>query len=170
MKIIFLDIDGVLNYNNFKSETKTGSMFVSDKKMEILKKIIEETNAKIVLSSTWRKGWKDLDLGLPSCLASDFIELRDKFKEYELEFYDKTPILSYYMTRRGEEINLWLDKHKEVEGFVIIDDMSGRWLRPHSKHHLQTSVWKGLEEKHIKKIRELLELPINKNNTETEVE
>lgn len=40
MKIIFLDIDGILNYNNFKSETKTISMFVDDKKTEILKKIV----------------------------------------------------------------------------------------------------------------------------------
>lgn len=160
MKIIFLDIDGVLNYNNFKGETAGGTMFVSDKKMTLLARLVNETGAKIVLSSTWRVGWAHLDLGQQSALSEDFIELRDKFAEYGLEFYSRTTIQDRWSRERGDEIREWLDTHSDVEGYVILDDMSGKRLRPCSSHLLQTSTWKGLEEKHIPKILKILEMEV----------
>lgn len=39
MKVIFLDIDGVLNYKNSKSK-------VEEEKVKLLKHIVDETNAK----------------------------------------------------------------------------------------------------------------------------
>ena len=57
MKIVFLDIDGVLNSLNYRR--RMGMQYFSDmidrRKMPLLKKIVEATNAKIVLSTTWRK-------------------------------------------------------------------------------------------------------------------
>lgn len=47
MKIIFLDIDGVLNYENSKSK-------VEEEKVKLLKEIVGRTDAEIVLSSDWR--------------------------------------------------------------------------------------------------------------------
>ena len=41
MKIIFLDIDGVLNDNGCKTLTSSGSLFVNDNKIKILKEIID---------------------------------------------------------------------------------------------------------------------------------
>jgi predicted mannosyl-3-phosphoglycerate phosphatase (HAD superfamily) len=52
MKIIFLDIDGVLNNYNTLGE---GLNWESNA-VKILKRIIKETGAKVVLSSTWRRG------------------------------------------------------------------------------------------------------------------
>lgn len=52
MKIVFLDVDGVLNNCYTKERTSSNTIFVEDKKLEILKRIIDKTNAKIVLSST----------------------------------------------------------------------------------------------------------------------
>lgn len=52
MKIIFLDIDGVLNVFG-KSHDQYGKTFHKHFENN-LKYIIEQTNAKIVLSSTWR--------------------------------------------------------------------------------------------------------------------
>ena len=46
MKVIFLDIDGVLNYN--------GSSFLSEDKIILLRNILRRTGAKLVLSSSWR--------------------------------------------------------------------------------------------------------------------
>ena len=51
MKIIFLDIDGVLNNYNTLGE---GANWEPDL-VKILNRIIKETKAKIVLSSTWRQ-------------------------------------------------------------------------------------------------------------------
>ena len=161
LKIIFLDIDGVLNYNNCKELTSTGSLFVNDNKIKILKEIIDKTDAKVVLSSTWRIGWRHLELGnMSSDLAIDFMELRDKLREFDIELYDKTPILDKFMRRRGEEIKEWLDTHDDIEGYVIIDDMSGKWLRPCSGHLLQISENRGLLEKHIKVAEKIMAMPV----------
>lgn len=162
MKAIFLDIDGILNTYYTKELTSTGSTFVDDKKLWILKEIIDRTGAKIVLSSTWRIGWKHLELGMKNTwYAKDFIELRDKFKEFGINLYDKTPILDKFMRRRGEEIKMYLDNNKDdIDGYVIIDDLPGKWLRPCSSHLLQTSEYKGLQEKHIKVAERILNMEI----------
>ena len=157
MKVIFLDIDGVLNDNGCKTLTSSGSLFVNDNKIKILKEIIDRTGAKVVLSSTWRFGWRQLEQGLSDSWAiRDFIELRDKLLEYDIELYDKTPMFDRFMRRRGEEIAAWLDKHKDVDGYVIIDDLDGKWLRPCSDHLLQISSNYGLRQKHIKIAEKIL--------------
>ena len=50
-KIVFLDVDGVLHSIFARTESQ---LFRSDC-LKRLKKIIEQTGAKIVLSSSWRK-------------------------------------------------------------------------------------------------------------------
>lgn len=49
MKIIFLDVDGVLN----SIEDRFSWTIETDKHLEILKYIVDKTNAKIVVSSSW---------------------------------------------------------------------------------------------------------------------
>ena len=58
MKIIFLDVDGVLNnINDFKQkknkEELEHGLVLSKPKIKLLHQIQEKTGAKIVLSSTW---------------------------------------------------------------------------------------------------------------------
>ena len=140
--------------------TAEDSVFVEDKKVAILKEIIDRTGAKVVLSSSWRIGWVHLELGADDWISRDFIELRDKLLEFGIELYDKTVVFDKYMRRRGDEIRGWLDKHKDVDGYVIIDDLGGKWLRPCSSHLLQTSELKGLEEKHIKVAERILDMEV----------
>ena len=87
----------------------------------------------------------------------DFVELRDKLWEHGVKLHDRTIILDAFMRRRGEEIKAYLDNHDDIEGYVILDDLNGKYLRPCSSHLVQTSEWRGLEEKHIKKAKEILE-------------
>jgi len=61
MKLIFLDFDGVLNSNKYFKSLKRKKIphekilnSLSPEMVERLNKIIEATNAKIVISSTWR--------------------------------------------------------------------------------------------------------------------
>lgn len=49
-KVIFLDIDGVLN----TSYTKYRDEVLDDFRLDYLAKIVNKTHAKIVLTSTWR--------------------------------------------------------------------------------------------------------------------
>jgi hypothetical protein len=53
MKVIFLDIDGVLNCN--KTTNPRGLPFVVDRRLLArFRRLLDRTGAKVVLSSTWR--------------------------------------------------------------------------------------------------------------------
>lgn len=159
MKIVFLDIDGVLN-TLYTREMLGNIRFVEDKFILRLKEICDRTGAKIVLSSSWRKGWTDIEEGnIDTQDALDFIALRDKLLEFGIELYDKTPHIKN--TERGLEIKQWFDNHKDlnIESFVILDDMA--IVRPFNRFFLQTSFAEGLREKHIKKVVKMLGGDIN---------
>jgi hypothetical protein len=77
----------------------------------ILNKIIDETDAKIVLSSSWR--------------LDGINRMNSLFKYFGLpRIYDITPSLSnkFGSLCRGKEIDAWLNEHPEVTKYVILDD------------------------------------------------
>lgn len=153
IKVIFLDIDGVLNFNGCRS--KIGSIyFVNDNKIKLLKEIVDATDSKIVLSSTWRMGWFDRDYNHQSLNAEHFTKLEEKMNEFGIKFMSRTPILSGGY--RGEEIDSWLRKWngENVGSFIIIDDDND--MKPHMDRLVQTSFKYGLKEKNVKKAIELL--------------
>ena len=132
MKVIFLDVDGVLNSIDDLMEYReknsiNGSILyddISDKRLELLKQLVDKTNAKIVISSSWRMPW--LRNGRPKILNPEglFYKLTKRLSDYNLTYIDVTPHLydkdiRYY---RGDEIRTWLLEHPEVETFVILDD------------------------------------------------
>ena len=120
-KIIFLDIDGVLNvygspYCGVRDEF--GDCFHKTFE-DNLRYVIEQTGAEIVISSTWRmaglsemqKMWEMRDLpGKVIDITPDCVQLID---EGISDFYDKV--------ERGNEIQYWLD-HNKVDNYVIFDD------------------------------------------------
>ena len=58
IKVIFLDVDGVLNYKSWRDHQLNYSMKniepVDPQKVKLISKIIKKTKAKVVFSSTWR--------------------------------------------------------------------------------------------------------------------
>lgn len=128
MKIIFLDIDGCLNcfYGEEKATWEEEHTF-DPECMKNLLALVSLTNAKIVISSTWRLH-KDRNSPLWEILIK-------QFDEVGLEVYDVTPrsfqVQTFKMgpgqknwSYRGDEIQKWLDDHQEVTKFVILDDDS----------------------------------------------
>ena len=117
MNIIFLDVDGVLNSRNKLIEiyNKThkphsGYSYPFDERcLENLKLLVQETNSKIVVSSTWRKD------------KEGRITLLKVLSEYELDnkIIGYTPVLD---KERGIEIKQFLISLKETHNFVILDD------------------------------------------------
>ena len=105
-KIIFLDIDGVLNLIS-QGHDEFGDIF-HPHLVENLKHIIETTGAEIVISSTWRMN------GLSE--MQRMWEMRD----LPGKVIDVTPYLN---TPRGEEIAEWL-RENPVDSYCIIDDDS----------------------------------------------
>lgn len=151
MNVIFLDIDGVLNYAGCKYKIG-GIYFVDDEKIKLLKELIDNTDAKVVLSSTWRFGWEDLELGLETNNKNDFVMLRDKLLEYDITLYDKTPrSASRY---RGEEIGMWLKDRNDIDNILILDDDTD--MNPYKRYFLQTSFSEGLHQGHVRKGTKIL--------------
>lgn len=135
--IIFLDIDGVLNgYNKWNllfwniiclinsNRLKdwyikfTDPYGIHERKVKRLSKIIRSTNAKVVMSSSWRFSWWNTPYEKQSENQKKLTRLLDK---YNIEVIDITPGSSD--NRRDKEIIEWLSEHEDlVKRFVILDD------------------------------------------------
>ncbi|MBE6665227.1 MAG: hypothetical protein E7603_03265 [Ruminococcaceae bacterium] len=144
IKVIFLDIDGVLNSSAYDRERKENDGNIDETRLPLIKRVVDETQAKIVLSSSWRTHW-NRNLSLCDSVGKDMTAL---FAVYQLEIYDKTPVLS--SNDRAEEIRMWLDKNKTVTHFVILDDNRFGWGEL-LEYLVSTSyrIGRGLEEKHL---------------------
>lgn len=161
-KFIFLDLDGVLNSNlyycekhhdkryaeamaQYPAELALGVSMIDPVAVDNLNKILEATDAKIVVSSSWRH-----DSYLP-----------DIFKAVGI----KAPIFSitpFSESRiRGEEIQAWLDKQTEPYTYVILDDDSDM-LESQLPYFVQTDWMKrGLSQDDAKQAIKIL----NENET-----
>lgn len=119
MKYIFLDCDGVLNNKRYtekcykKSINKKNTVYSGKNvpfdpyNLKNLAKIVKKTDAKIVLSSTWR------------IYKSHIYVLEARLAEYGLRIYDKTDNINMI---KGAEITEWLKQHRDIENYVVIDD------------------------------------------------
>ena len=139
-KIVFLDIDGVLN-NPGCYRIASGAHAPADPRcIAALNLITDTTGALVVVSSTWRLG------GLMFC--------REKLTEWgaHASVVDITPRLIeqnpggrlVVAQTRGAEIGKWLlDQERfEIESFVILDDDSD--MDGHSNRLVQTNGAVGL--------------------------
>lgn len=126
MKILFLDVDGVLN------SLKTGGRYALKRPcLRRLENIVKDTKCKIVLSSTWRKDEYALK------------RLKRVLKYRGIEIYSTTPILEKGF--RGLEIQAWLVSNPNPDGytFAIVDDDSDM-LEHQLPHFFQTDPEYGM--------------------------
>lgn len=154
MKILFLDIDGVLNsreydrHRNWNEQTD-----IDETRLPLVKEIIDKTGAKIVLISTWRSHWNRDE----SLCDEDGMYINRLFSKYGLTIYDKTPDLGL-LSKRKDEVKAWLAEHTgEVERFVILDDYRFGWDGLSDFYiHTNPNYGLGLEEEHVEKAIVLL--------------
>lgn len=159
MKIIFLDIDGVMNneidYN--EDEMKTPDDMISRRCVENLNELIENTGAKVVISSTWRHGRT----------VEQLQQILNKFG-FVGEVIDKTPSLPGDYTVRGNEILKWMKDNKEIIGeyhsdftkYVIFDDDSDMlyWQR---NNFILVDSFCGLSRRNIYKAERILNVGVS---------
>lgn len=116
MRVIFLDFDGVLNSDRYIRDCGHTGVVIDPSKMELLKKIVESTDARIVLTTSWREHW---GTSPSECDYSGRL-INDIFARYGLEIYSKTPVVR---PDRENEIKQWLSDNPDTESFVVLDDM-----------------------------------------------
>ena len=146
MKVIFLDIDGVLNTEAYRENPDVDYFEhpISDIHMCLLEYLVKSTGAKIVLSSTWREYWDKGKLQFDRFGAY----INKLFAEYGLEIYDKTPELR----DRSDEIDAWKKLHQcELESYVILDDFDFEWSQENEKHLVKTMDEVGLDEEAVER-------------------
>ena len=121
IKVIFLDIGGVLNSAKTKECVPSGRPFIDKIKIQLLKQIIDTTGAKIVLTATYRHGWLDIDGGkLNTIDAQDYLMCKAELEKYGIYLFDK---VSRDYRIREQEIAHWLENFPdEIENFIILDD------------------------------------------------
>ncbi len=110
MKVIFLDVDGVLNSDEYFDKTRSLNIQgieedIDIEKIKLLKKAINETGARVVLSSSWR-------------YTRNGQQLKELLSNYQI-YADSTPFIQ---NKRGLEIKQWLSENQNIEDFVILDD------------------------------------------------
>ena len=131
MKYLFLDIDGVISVYD-------SHWTLSNEKIQHIKNIIDNTKAKIVITSSWKVGYDNI---------SDFINNHFKLKNpsdllmwLKLNIYD---ITDNQGPLRGDEIKRYLTTHDDVENYVIIDDDSDM-LDEQLNNFIQTDTYEGI--------------------------
>ena len=173
MKIIFLDVDGVLNADDtymfidgpkkgkHKSNSPTccGYTGIDRAKVKRLQQIIEATDAKIVLVSSWKECYEyftgnptveeNSDLSATTLRAMGKY-LHNKLSEFHLHIYDTT-YEDEKVTRgfRGEGIAHWLSRHskEDVESWIALDDEIWGYLDEQKDHVIQTDPYLGFYDK-----------------------
>jgi len=157
MKVIFLDIDGVLNREGTKERIEVecpdgslanGAIGVDARLRDLLLGwLVERPDVKIVLSSTWRY----------------LSETKKELEKNGISWIAETPspgeIRGVYRAGiRGEEIqNVLENLSDQIEAYAILDDLgSYSFLQPQRRFLVQTSEKHGLQQKHLDMLDRIL--------------
>jgi hypothetical protein len=105
MKVLFLDIDGVVR--KITRQRHHGLFGIDPRLAEIVRNVVLAVpGLKVVLSSSWR------------CLKDG----RSLIEKKVVPCFDITPLFDEEDDVRGYEIQAWLELHPEVDRYAILDD------------------------------------------------
>ena len=114
MRLIFLDIDGVLNAAGGRYD---GEPVIVHECVQRLNRVLDATKARVVISSSWRHivhGRQMSEVGFEYLLWSHGL----KCKVWGVTCKDNEA------QGRGKQIAAWLAENDPVESYVVIDDDS----------------------------------------------
>ena len=143
LRVIFLDIDGVLNALPFL-EGRDGtdwSRMIDPSAVARLNTLVQRSGAKVVISSSWR------------ChLSLARIEALLRAQGFEGEILGATPRRT---PTRGAEIQAWIDgATEEPVALVILDDLAE--MEQLTPCFVQTTFEEGLLDGHVEAALEIL--------------
>jgi hypothetical protein len=147
-KIVFLDIDGVLNHDGYFAHVTPDAVEwdnIDEEKVKLLKEIQSATGCDFVMSSSWRNGWISLRK------YKMYKHAYEMFKKYGIDFDDDLARLpNYGYGQRAKEIQDYVYDHN-VKHYVVLDD---QFVNDLNLVHVKGSV--GLEEEDVNKAIEIL--------------
>lgn len=149
VKVLFLDIDGVLNRTAYSPAHSEGlRSWIEPALAARLEALCRDTGAQLVMSSDWRRG-RTLD------------ELREHLQAAGITapLLDSTPVLH---RERWREIATWLEQWKAgggaaIAAFAIVDDAFG--MGELAARFVRTSPLNGLDDAAATELRALLAEP-----------
>ena len=106
MKVIFLDIDGVLNTNSDRE--------ISNDKLKLLSELVSKTGAEIVLSSSWRNWWNHPKTNTPDSFIT-------KWKNQFLDNNISITLTTELECPKNLSIEKFIIQH-DIKSFVVLDD------------------------------------------------
>jgi len=143
VRILFLDIDGVLNRTGFRPAESVGlRSWIEPALARRVCSVIAAVDAVVVLSSDWRRG-------------RELQHLREELAEAGVvcSLIGTTPVLAQ---PRWREIEAWMAEHQVgPESVVIVDDTFD--MGPLAPRFVRTSPLNGLDEDAARSIRRLFE-------------
>lgn len=153
-KVVFLDIDGVLNTGK-----NADGKYAEWEKVLLLSTLIKRSGAAIILHSGWRF-WMTEEMAPLNREAEGLLHL---FDMAGLVLSGKTPDFSTEEIKRtkkfslvkGAEIRQWLLTHPETKHFVVLDDLVLK-DKTIQLHQVLVDGSTGLTEKDIEKALHLL--------------
>lgn len=132
MKVIFLDIDGVLNSIQFRKklykkykDTGKWDIDIDSNQVKMLKEIIDKSGGsdevKVVLSSSWRKHFAEVN-GKMYPKDNTGKDCVSAFSKHDIVLYSRTG--DSKDGNRGKEITEWIDTHNNlnITHYLVIDD------------------------------------------------
>lgn len=146
MKVIFLDIDGVLNTD---PDVKVTGQDLNPKLVKRLGNLTRTTAAGIVITSSWRHRF-DID------------EIKRMFKDND--FGGEVPIIGTTDLKepeesRGEHIKKFMKDHDElkISNYVILDDRHKETLsKKQLKRYVQPDPLRGMSLANFEKAKSIL--------------
>lgn len=106
MKVIFLDIDGVLNTNSDRE--------ISNDKLKLLSELVSKTGADVVLSSSWRNWWNNPKINIPGSFITNW---KNQFLDNNISITLTTEL----ECPKNLSIEKFIIQHS-VKRFVVLDD------------------------------------------------
>lgn len=149
MNVIFLDIDGVLT--SARVHIAYGDKGIWHRfdpaAVEFFGRILRDTGASLVISSTWRRG-NDREGMIRDLLQGGGPAAQPMVDALHQDW--STPVHGY--PSRGAEIAAWLSAHPDVTGYLIVDDDSDM-LAEQRPNFIQTHYHDGILTDHYLAIR-----------------
>ena len=119
-KIIFLDIDGVLNDDGYN---RSKGIYVDPKMVKNLAYIVRNTGADVILSSSWRLGYKKFIENNYQSDEKEYTQLYEMLTAEGITVKGCTPLSNKSgSAARPYEIREWLNRFPSIFSYVILDD------------------------------------------------